>query len=659
MHFNDVLSDIEKLIGKQLQAINSNTTPIYITKIDHKQKKYFVSSSQDEIGTGRSFWELEDIWADLQYKGFTNVEQALYGSGSSRNQPETIFVNLPYIEHFKYKNKKHILLCSKQTHAAGTLLEVPSSEYLVLRKKIDNFFRLSNLDLLYEQNKLLKVLTASLDSIMSKYPGEISIQDTEHALDMLSDLSNKIADATILKLPEIELNDSGDNKKNEELSNGNVALSYDQMLNAPAVTGIDDGDDSSDTQEETVVFKNKTKKVESPRIRQLTPVLSLIYDRIQFNDIELQPDFQRKDRIWTIDQKAKLIESILMELPLPVFYFAVKPDGTWVVVDGLQRITSVYDFIRGEFPLRNLKFLGEEYDELYFRDLERTQQRKIREYAITAYLIDMDDDDSTILVELFHRINTYGVKLSPQEIRSAMNQGYSVKFLRYISASAEFKKSTHYKVKSDRQRDMELCLSAVSFIVFGYEQFGTKGKETYDNFLSSAMKSLNTRKIKFDDYEDLDKGKSKIIDGTSSSFLELSRRLSQGLELAYKVFGHAAFRKDISSRSSPISKQLFELIVTYFSALDNSQIKILLANTNSLIDLLYTAIKSDDQSLAVWSSDVYDGANRGFNYSLSTSTGKRVTVLYRFEVFSRILNDSLGIKVKLKSMKGFGDDKQS
>ncbi|MEC6881600.1 DUF262 domain-containing protein [Photobacterium piscicola] len=656
MHFNDVLSDIEKLIGKQLQAINPKTAPIYLTKIDRKIKKYFVSSTPNEVGIGRFFWELEDIWGDLQYKGFTNVDQALYGSGSSRNQPETIFANLPYIEHFKYKNKKHILLCSKVTHANGTLLEVPLSEYRILRKKIDNYFKLSNLDLLKEQKKLLDVLTISLDSIMSKYPGEISIQDTENALDMLSDLSKKISEATILDLPEIELNEREGNKQKIDVSNVNLALSYDQMLNAPTVTGIDEGDDTNETKEEVIVSKNKLKKTESPRIRQLTPVLSLIYDRIQFNDIELQPDFQRKDRIWSVDQKAKLIESILMELPLPVFYFAVKPDGTWVVVDGLQRITSVYDFIRGEFPLRNLKFLGEEYNEFYFRDLERTQQRKIREYAITAYLIDMDDDDSTILVELFHRINTYGVKLSPQEIRSAMNQGYSVRFLRYISASTEFKTSTHNKVKSDRQRDMELCLSAVSFIVFGYEQFGTKGKETYDNFLSSAMKVLNTGTIHFSDDEDLDKGKSKITDGTSSSFIELSHRLSQGLDLAYKVFGHSAFRKDISSRSSPISKQLFELIVTYFSALDNSQIKILLDNSNSLIDLLYTAINSDDNTLAVWSSDVYDNANRGFNYSLSTSTGKRVTVLYRFEAFAKILNETLGIKVKLKPMKGFDND---
>ncbi|WP_281628994.1 DUF262 domain-containing protein [Vibrio sp. St2] len=655
MQFNDVLSDIESLVGKKLQSINPKTPPIFVTKVDRKQKKYFVSPDPDKVGTARFFWELEDILSELNYKGFTNVDQALFGSGSSRNQPETVFANLPYVKHFKYKKRKHILLCSEKTHELGTLLEVSQSDYRVLRKKIDNYYNLSNLDLLQEQKNLLDELTTSLDSVFNKYPGEVSIQDTEKALDMLSDLTERVSEATVQNIPEFDSNRKKRCKREIEItSTEQLALSYDQMLDAPTVTGIDDGEDSTSTDE--VSLEKKDKKTETPRIRQLTPVLSLIYDRIQFNDIELQPDFQRKDRIWSIDQKAKLIESILMELPLPVFYFAVKPDGTWVVVDGLQRITSVYDFIRGDFPLRNLEFLGEDYNELYFRDLERTLQRKIREYAITAYLIDMEEDDS-ILVELFHRINTYGVKLSPQEIRSAVNKGNSVKFLRYFSASNEFKKSTHNKVKADRQRDMELCLSAVSFMVFGYEQFGTKGKETYDNFLSCAMKLLNTRKIIFDDNENLDSGNSRIIEGTSESYIELSERFSQGLDLAYRVFGHATFRKDMANRNSPISKQLFELVVCYFSALSDSQIEVLLDNSNLLVDALYTAINSDDKTLATWSSEVYDEANRGFNYSLSTSTGKRVTVLYRFEAFERILYDTLKIRVKLKPIKGFGNDK--
>ncbi|EKO3589855.1 DUF262 domain-containing protein [Vibrio metschnikovii] len=658
MQFNDLLSDIGKLVGKQLQSINPSTAPIFLTKIDKKARKYFISNAPDKVGNARFFWELEDIWKDLHFKGFSNVDQALYGSGSSRNQPETVFANLPYIEHFKYKKKKHILLRNENTHDLGTLKEVEGAEFRTLRKKIDNYFELSNKELVNEQRELLDLLTSSLDAVMKKYPGEVSIQDTEKALDRLSDLTDRVIAGTISKIEDkipLVVSDRG----NEKTDFPNNDLPIEQMLDTPMVTGVDDdgeSDDESDDFEQVVTpFESRSKSVKP--IRQLTPVLSLIYDRIQFEDIELQPDFQRKDRIWKEDKKAKLIESILMGLPLPVFYFAVKPNGTWIIVDGLQRITSVYDFMRGEFPLKDLKVLGEKYDGLYFRDLERTQQRSIREYAITAYLIDMDKDtdNSNVLVELFHRINTYGVKLSPQEIRSAMNQGSCVKFLRYISAKNEFKKATHHKVKPDRQKDMELCLSALSFMVNGHHKFGTKNYEGYDEFLSQAMKRLNSHKLSVNETEDLDGGNSSLAAGTSTYYYELERRFTQGLELAYEIFGTSAFRKSLNSRNAPISKQLFELIVSYFSLLNSEQIEQLKDNSESLVDCLYSAIDSDSSEYAVWESDIYYETNRGFMYSISTSTGKKVTVNYRFHSFERILRESTGINIKFGPL--FGDVK--
>lgn len=657
MQFNDVLSDIEKLVGKQLQSINPSTAPIYLTKVDRKARKYFISNDPTKVGNVRFFWELEDIWQDLQFKGFSNVDQALYGSGSSRNQPETIFANLPYIEHFKYKKKKHILLLSEKTHVLGSLKEVEGSEFRTLRKKIDTYFELSNKYLVQEQRELLELLTSSLDAVMKKYPGEVSIQDTEKALDRLSDLTDRVIAGTISQIEDRNLLSESEPESNilsDEPNYSNDGLSIEQMIDKPIVTGVDDEGENEDDEssKDTAAPEPKTKNI--TRIRQLTPVLSLIYDRIQFDDIELQPDFQRKDRIWKADKKAKLIESILMGLPLPVFYFAEKPNGTWVVVDGLQRITSVYDFMRGEFPLKDLKVLGEKYDGLYFRDLERTQQRSIREYAITAYLIDISTDNSKVLVELFHRINTYGVKLSPQEIRSAMNQGSSVKFLRFMSATNEFKKATHNKVKPDRQKDMELCLSALAFMVNGYQVFGSKEYDGYDEFLSQAMNQLNSYKLSVDESGDLDDGKSNLAVGTSKYYYELSRKFSQGLELAYEIFGTSAFRKALNNKNAPISKQLFELIVSYFGELNSDQIKILRENSASFIDCLYSAIEDDSSEYATWDSDIYSESNRGFMYSISTSTGKKVTVSYRFQSFRKILKDSTGLDITLRPL--FGDN---
>ncbi|MEF1306203.1 DUF262 domain-containing protein, partial [Vibrio owensii] len=213
---------------------------------------------------------------------------------------------------------------------------------------------------------------------------------------------------------------------------------------------------------------------------------------LSFQEIELQPDFQRKDRIWSAEKRSKLIESILMGLPLPAFYFAEKKDGDWIVVDGLQRITTVFDFMKDGFCLDKLESLDDSYNGKLFSELSRLDKRKIREYQITAHVIDSESDKENLIVELFHRINTYGVKLSDQEIRSAMYQGSSVTFLRYLSSSFDFIESTNAKVSPQRQKDMELCLSALSYIVLGYKDFNYK---TYNDFLSSVMEEINKFKL--------------------------------------------------------------------------------------------------------------------------------------------------------------------
>ncbi|EFT6835464.1 DUF262 domain-containing protein, partial [Salmonella enterica] len=235
-------------------------------------------------------------------------------------------------------------------------------------------------------------------------------------------------------------------------------------IESPNTYGVDEGENDTTSSQLNLELKTLQAKLGVARITSKTPVLSLIFDRVHFGDIELQPDFQRKDRIWNNEKKSKLIESILLKLPLPVFYFGNRiAEDKWVVVDGLQRITTIYDFMSGEFKLSKLDIL-EDLNGKEFGELTRTEQRAIREYEITAYFIEMNKDSTDLIVELFHRINTYGVKLSDQEIRSALNQGSSVKFLRYLASKNEFKQATHGKVKPDRQKDMELCLAALAFI---------------------------------------------------------------------------------------------------------------------------------------------------------------------------------------------------
>jgi len=641
MRFKDVLSDMEKLIGKELKSINPKTPSIYVSIVDRNLEKYFVANSPDSKGSARSFRELEDIWDELTIKGFSNVDQALYGGGSSRNQPETVFAHLPYIQHFKYKNRKHLLLRNQPVHEQGMLSELQSSELRILRKKIDSYTSLSNQVISDSQTEIFNTLKNSFDAVVKKYPGDVLIEDTENALDNLLALNQKIADSVVtldgtLLLPTNE---------SSKLDNGDEDKTIDELIEDQSLTGIENTN-TSDEDENRSVTTGKTK------IRQLTPVVSLIYDRLSFGEIELQPDFQRKDRVWPKLRKSKLIESILMGLPIPVFYFAEKPNGDWIIVDGLQRITTIYDYMRGEFELEGLAVL-KEFNGKKFSKLERAEQRKIREYPLTAHLIDMSTDKDNIIVELFHRINTYGVKLSDQEIRSALNQGTSVKFLRFLAASSEFKLATQGKIKSDRQKDMELCLSAISFMLQGYKVFGNQ----YNKYLSDAMNMMNTHELHLDNEKQVDNGSAYLSAEQNPIYYHIAESFLSGLDIAKQVFGEYAFKKvPKDDRKIPISKPLFELIVTYFSVLTPNQRVQVIERSNDLVDLLYDAIAKDLTLYAKWESEKYHDEGRGFLYSISTSTGKNVTVRYRFEAFREILKQSTDVDVKLQPLLGEPSD---
>lgn len=628
MHFKDVLADIEKLVGKELHSINPKTPSIYVTALDRSLEKYFVSNNPKSKGAGRSFRELEDIWNELTVKGFSNVDQALYGGGSSRNQPETVFAHLPYIQHFRYKNRKHLLLRNESVHELGVLSELQSSELRVVRKKIDNYTALSNQIIADSQTSIFQTLKGAFDAVTKKFPGDVIVEEAESALDSLLKLNQQVSEAVVT------LDGSIPTSRGDEVSDTELDKSIDELLDDETLTGIENDDEKEPI---GPIAKGKTK------IRQLTPVVSLIYDRLSFEEIELQPDFQRKDRVWPAPRKSKLIESILMGLPLPVFYFAEKPNGDWIIVDGLQRITTIYDFMRGKFELNGLDVL-KDLNGRTFSSLERAEQRKIREYPLTAHLIDMATDKDNIIVELFHRINTYGVKLSEQEIRSALNQGSSVKFLRYLAATPEFKSATHGKIKSDRQKDMELCLSALSFMLRGYKKFDNQ----YNKYLSDAMESMNDHVLKLDDEDLLDVGMSKLSKEQNPVYSLIADKFKNGLQIAEQVFGDYAFKKTPdSAKKVPVSKPLFELIVTYFSELSEEQAQQVLLHSDELVDMLYEAIDKDSSNYADWESTKYEDEGRGLQYSISQSTGKNVTVRFRFESFREILKQSTGVDVEL------------
>lgn len=122
MDFEELLHDIEKLEGLRLSSIRPGAE-ITVEKVDIDQGKIMVRNSSGKV-FNRSISEFQRIWEGLVSEPAVRVEEVLRGSGSSRNQPETIFANLPYIEWLKVNNKKHIALVAKSSHPYGTKKEM-------------------------------------------------------------------------------------------------------------------------------------------------------------------------------------------------------------------------------------------------------------------------------------------------------------------------------------------------------------------------------------------------------------------------------------------------------------------------------------------------------------------------------------------------------
>ena len=218
--------------------------------------------------------------------------------------------------------------------------------------------------------------------------------------------------------------------------------------------------------------------------------LGSIIENIENDEIDLSPAFQRKSGLWTDTQKSRLIESLILGLPLPTFFFAfeTRPDNRTIetsdnqhedkkntklmllVVDGLQRLCTIKEFmIDKTLRLSNLEFLNETHDNASYDDLSREEHRKIKGSRITCANI-LEGNPPLVKFIIFRRINTGGLTLNEQEIRHALNQGKPADFLNKLARSREFLLATSKVIKSDRMLDREFVNRFLAFYMLGDEK---------------------------------------------------------------------------------------------------------------------------------------------------------------------------------------------
>jgi Protein of unknown function DUF262 len=349
------------------------------------------------------------------------------------------------------------------------------------------------------------------------------------------------------------------------------------------------------------------------RVQTRAMTIDLLLDRIRHDELELAPDFQRKGGIWNNRAKSRLIESILIRIPLPAFYLDATDEDKWIVIDGLQRLTVLNLFIIEKqsgkiLKLSDLEFLtqlnGKTFDEL-----PRNFQRRITETQVTVYLIEKGTPPE-VKFNIFKRINTGGLPLSSQEIRHALNQGKSTRFLEKLTNFPEFKTATPRSISSQRMTDREFVLRFLAFTIIPYTEY--KAIE-FDSFLSNVMADIN----KMNDQE----------------LNDLEIRFRRSMQAAFDIFGNDAFRKRdrVDASRSPINKALFESWSVNLSKLTNEQL-------HSLVDCKEVVKEKFIQLM----NDREPKENEPrFDAAISQGTGDSSKVKRRFSAIEKLIQEVL------------------
>jgi Protein of unknown function DUF262 len=330
-----------------------------------------------------------------------------------------------------------------------------------------------------------------------------------------------------------------------------------------------------------------------PKVYSVRQVLDMIED----TELDISPEFQRR-RVWKPLQKSRLIESLLLRIPLPTFYFSSDDDGLLQVVDGIQRLSTIFEFVRGEsFPLQHLEYLKSELENKTFKDIDKTLwARRIHNTQISVNVIDPQTPNH-VKFDIFKRINTGGTPLNAQEIRHCMSRKRSREFLRILSESKAFNEATGYSLYNhvrmvDRELPLRFCAFQALDDISEYANY-----KSMDDFLTEATRNLDNDERTSDDF---------------LSYLNQSFRTA--MSNAKLIFGQHAFRKwpNDSNYLLPINRALFESWSVILSKYDAT---ILRPSKEAIVRKARELMTKDDEFIAA--------------ISVGTSSPQRVEIRFR------------------------------
>jgi len=346
------------------------------------------------------------------------------------------------------------------------------------------------------------------------------------------------------------------------------------------------------------MIEDKFNTAQSSLVLQQSDLsLQSIADMVESEAIDIAPKYQRRER-WTKDKESSLIESFLLNIPVPPIYLAEAEYGKYSVIDGKQRITAIYRFLYKNLKLQNLdKF--KELEGLTFNELPDALSNalKIRPYLRVVTMLRQSDPD--LKHEVFLRLNKAGVALNAQEIRNVAFSGKFNDMLLELSENDYFKAQLNSTKTSKTYKEMTDVQYVLRFFTL---------LDTWKNFpgnMDKAMDSFMAKKTKVSD-NDIISAKEKFI--TSLNFCQ-------------KVWGTEGFKKP--NGTTKVLQGYYDIQMICSSMLTNEERINALNNAEKVKASLVNKLEKDEHFLSTLSE--------------FTSNGKRV--YYRISEFYNILKE--------------------
>ena len=345
-----------------------------------------------------------------------------------------------------------------------------------------------------------------------------------------------------------------------------------------------------------------------------------LYRKWKDGDLIVQPDFQR-GFVWDITRASRLIESILLDIPLPVIYLSQEQDGREYVIDGQQRLTSFFSFLDGNLPDPELPYGKEfrlsklnvftELNGKSYKNISRELQKKIRYYKIRTITF-RKESEADLKFEVFERLNTGAVSLNDQELRNCIYRGKYNDLLWELSQDKLFRELLGIKKPERRMRDVELVLRFAAF----YHNTFINYKPPIKNFLNNEME-------KYRYISDPDAQKLRIAFKNSISIIKSLLNVN-----AFKMF-HKGVESDPNGswERKQFNASLYDILMDSFARLDKNTVY---QNLDSIREA-YIELMANDQD---------------FIDSIELSTSSTQAVHARFKKWSQALDSIYDISKK-------------